>query len=397
MFSLSHLFRRKNRPQPSVPHRPVVGLDIGFSAIKVAELQRGGKQWSLNRCGIQPLPPEAVVDGQIKQPEVVTQAIRELLAANNITTKQAAISLGGSSVITKKIQMPVMSELELEDQIAMEAEEYIPFDIENVNLDFHILGQNNETMEILLTACKKDLILSHSEAVRQAGLEPLVCDLDLFCLVNAYQTFLQPYPQSQARALAFNPSPAEGGPSDKQPSREPVVILVNMGAAFINIAIVTANGLPGYIRDHALGGRQIVHEIKTRQSLPWVEAERMLIMPGEEREHHSESASWQTELIDPFLEQVVQQIRQAISFHKTGNPDHPVTAVWLAGGCSLLPNATRRIGERLELPLYLADPFANLTHRWCRDKKESPATALLKGMAPRFMVALGLALRGDRP
>lgn len=380
MFSLSRLFQKTARPRVSRAHRPVVGLDIGSSAIKVAEIQRSGRQWSLLRCGVQPLPQEAVVDGQIKQPESVTQAIRDLLAANGITTKQVAISLGGSSVITKKIQMPLMTELDLEDQIAMEAEEYIPFDIEDVNLDFHILGQNNETMEILLTACKKNLILSHTEVVRQAGLEPQVCDLDLFCLINAYQTFIQPY------AHPINPAEKSQG----------MVVLVNMGATLLNVAIMTDNGLPGYIRDHSLGGRQIVQEIKTRQAVSWAEAEQMLSMPGMEAQHHSESALWQTELVIPFLEQVVQQIRQAVNFHKTSHPDHPVTALLLSGGCALLPSAAKVIADRMGLPVHLAEPFANVAHRWHRGKQESPETARLLQMAPRFMVALGLALRGDR-
>lgn len=397
MFALPRLFQKSLQPRSSGAHHPVVGLDIGSSAIKLAELQRSGKQWTLLRCGMQPLPPEAVVDGQIKQPDSVTQAIRELLAANSVTTKQVAISLGGSSVITKKIQMPIMTELDLEDQVAMEAEEYIPFDIEDVNLDFHILGQNSETMEILLTACKKNLILSHTEVVRQAGLEPQVCDLDLLCLINAYQTFIQPYVKPSNPLLATNTiTDAAAVLATQEEKGQGMVVLVNMGATLLNIAIMTDNGLLGYIRDHSLGGRQIVQEIKTRHVISWTEAEQMLSMPELGAQHHSESAVWQTELVIPFLEQVVQQIRQAVKFYKTGNPDHSVTAIWLSGGCALLPSAAKIIGERMELPVYLAEPFANLAHRWHRGKQESPETARLLQMAPRFMVALGLALRGER-
>ncbi|MBF0462070.1 MAG: type IV pilus assembly protein PilM [Magnetococcales bacterium] len=380
MFSLTGLlrpFRRPTPPRSTVAHRPIVGLDIGSSAIKMAEIQRSGPRWNLLRCGLQPLPPDAVVDGQIKQPDTVTQAIQTLLTTHGVTTKQAAISLGGSSVITKKIQMASLTELELEDQIALEAEEYIPFDIDEVNLDFQILGQNNDTMEILLTACKRELIHGHTEVVRQAGLEPRVCDLDLFCLINAYQAFIQPYAAQTTPGLA-------------------TVALVNLGATFLNIALVTHQGLPGYIRDHSLGSRQIVQEIKSRLDTTWAEAEQRLIMPEQTPQRHSEQADWHAEIITPFLEQVVQQIRQAVSFHKTGNPDQPVTAIYLSGGAARLPQVDTLIQERMEIPVYIATPLANLTHRMGRGKQKSATAPLIAPTDPRFLVALGLALRGER-
>ncbi|MEO5341508.1 MAG: pilus assembly protein PilM [Magnetococcus sp. MYC-9] len=386
MFSLSRLFRRPHRPRPVMAHHPVIGLDIGSSAIKVAEIQRSGKQWQLLHSGLQPLAPEVVVDGQIKQPDQVVQAIKELLSANGITTRQAAISLGGSSVITKKIQMAALTELELEDQIALEAEEYIPFDIEEVYLDFQILHQQEGSMEVLLTACKKEVVHSHAEVVRQAGLLPKICDLDLFCLLNAYSIFLQP-----ARAVA----PPTATPQPASPPGGGSVLLANLGGHFLNIAIVSPQGLPGYIRDHSLGGRQLVQEISSRHELSWAEAEQRLIMPDAGEQRHSEQRLLLTETIHPFLEQLVQQIRQAVSFHKTGNPEQPVAEVYLSGGCALLPDADSLLGEQLGLPVTIAAPFANLTHRRARGKQESAQKALLTKMAPRFMVALGLALRGD--
>ncbi len=395
MFSLPSLFRRHTRPGPSVAHRPIVGLDIGASAIKVAEIQRNGKAWQLLHCGIQPLPPDAVMDGQIKQAEIVTQAIKDLLTSTGITTKQTALSLGGSSIITKKIQMATMTELDLEDQIALEAEEYIPFDIEDVNLDFQILNQQKETMEVLLTACKKDLIHGHTEVVRQAGLEPRVCDLDLYCLINAYQALVQPHTRD-GTSVALRPPSAPTPPQEGHPEMG-AMALVNLGTTFLNVAIMTGNGLPGYIRDHSLGGRQIIQELKSLYDLSGEEAEQWLIMPEQRAGYHSDPIKMETETVFPFLEQVVQQIRQAISFQKAGNPDQPVTAVCLSGGCALLPKADLFIQDRLNLPVSIANPFANLTHRVLRGKQETAQTERLRAMAPRFMVAFGLALRGDRP
>ncbi|MBF0160814.1 MAG: type IV pilus assembly protein PilM [Magnetococcales bacterium] len=397
MFSLSRLFHA-NRPAASpARHRPVVGLDIGSSAIKVAEIKRSGKQWQLLHCGMQPLAPDAVIDGHIKQPELVTQAIKEVLASSGITTQQTAISLSGTSVITKKIQMTRMTELDLEEQIALEAEEYIPFDIDDVHLDFQILSQQEESMEVLLTACKKEVIHNHTEVIRQAGLQPQVCDLDLFCLVNAYTAFVGPLEKTvslQQPAERKTTLPKASARTHDQPME--TVVLVNLGATFLNIAMVTSQGLPGYIRDHALGCRQLIQEIQSRYDLSWAAAEQRLIMPEQENPRHSASTDLRNEAINPFLEQVVQQIRQAISFHKTGTQEQPITAVCLSGGGALLANAAPFISEQLELPVQTAT-FANLTHPRSRGKPGSGSASLIQQMAPRFMVALGLALRGDMP
>ncbi len=287
---------------------------------------------------------------QIKQSAIVSQSIKDLLQETGIKTKRTAISLGGSAVITKKIQIAVMTELDLEDQIALEAEEYIPFDIEEVYLDFQIISQDKESMDVLLTACKKDLVNSHTDVVRQAGLDPRICDLDLFCLSNAYQHFIQA---------------EESG----------AVILVHVGAALLNIAIMNTHGNPGYIRDHAFGGRLLVSE------------ENWLADRSDRDKQHPELVNFQTEIINPFLDQLHQQINQALHFYKTSNPDSSITGVWISGGCALLPGVVPFFVDKLGLPVRIADPFVKLKQ----------TTHPMAPLAPRFMVALGLALRGDIP
>ena len=397
--------------QHSLAQYPIVGLDIGSSAIKVAEIRPSGKQWHLFRHGIKSLPPEAVMDGQIKQAEIVTQAIKDLLMETAITTKRVAISLGGPSVITKKIQLAVMTELDLEDQIVLEAEEYIPFDIEDVYLDFQIIGQDDKNMDVLLTACKKDLINSHAQVVRQAGLDPRICDLDLFCIANAYQAFIQ---------QPFIPHAVVAG----EDAQNGAVVLVNIGSAFLNIAIIHHSGIPGYIRDYSLGGRQVIQDSQTRYDISVSEAEKLVLMAGNLAQslvpdsltqnnsvrdsQHLELVDFQTEIVNPFLEKLLQQIQQAIHFHKTGNPDQAVTGIWISGGCALLPDIASFIGDKFGIPVQMADPFLNLLQTSNKrslgygglfaNKGEDVKTHIrqnLQAMAPRFMVALGLALRGD--
>jgi type IV pilus assembly protein PilM len=347
-------------------HRSVLGIDMGASAVKVAEIQRSGKGWQLRFADCQPLPPQSIVDGQIKQPEQLLQALHAVLARHPQHSKAAAFSLSGPAVITKKIHLPPLSELELEDQIALEAEEYIPFEIQDVNLDFHILNRQNDSMEILLIACKRDLLESHAEIIRQAGLQPQVCDLDLLCLINGWQTFIRP----------SAPVPANSA-----------TLLVNLGASLLNIAVVGANDQPGYIRDYALGSRQLLQELKTRYDCSHEQAEQRLIMAESAPQHQADSA-WQAEILPPFLEHLFQQVRQAIQFHKASAPEQAVGSIVLSGGCARLPLLRPLLAERLQLPVSLPNPFMNLTDQ---------ARASKLPCAPeRFLVALGLALRGER-
>ncbi|MBF0185619.1 MAG: type IV pilus assembly protein PilM [Magnetococcales bacterium] len=359
MFTLSTLLRRPWFAA-AVPHRPLVGIDIGASAVKVAEMERLGKGWRLRYADCHPLPPEAVNDGQIKQPDTVLQALQTLLDRHAQHSKNAAFSLSGSAVITKKIHMAPLSELELEEQIALEAEEYIPFEIQDVNLDFHIISRQDDNMEVLLVACKKELIESHAALIRQAGLQPLVCDLDLLALINAWQTFVP---------------------------GNPATMLVNMGASMLNVAIVSADGQPGYIRDHALGSRQMIQELQSRCECPFPAAEQLLIMTENPTQNQVVNTQRQ-EIIATFLEQLLQQLRQALQFYKAASPEQPVSRILLAGGAALLPAAATTLQERLQLPVTVWDPLAGLS--------PLAAASATPCAAPRYAIALGLALRGER-
>ena len=393
---------------------PIIGLDIGSSAIKIAELKPFGKKWKLLRCGAKPLPPEVVMNGQIKQAEIVIQTIKDLCMEMGITTKRSAISLGGPSVISKLIKVDRMTELDMEDQIALEAEAYIPFDIEDVFLDFQILGHDQDQMDVLLTACKKELLESHTDVVRQAGLEPHICDLDLFCLSNAYRLLLQPHLLQVTQKKEPPKKELLQKTTPKQTIRNPsAVMLVNLGAAFLNIVILHQDGMLGYMRDHSFGSRLLNQESLARYGIAWAEAEKLTIMAGNRAKHTSPDTpspdiwtenqptsalvDFQGEIVNPFLDKLHQQIQQAIHFHKTGNPDHTITDLWISGGCALLPELTPFIHQKLVIPVHICQPLINLVPSYKGNARQKATSKKMAPLAPQFMVALGLALRGDRP
>ncbi|MBF0339711.1 MAG: type IV pilus assembly protein PilM [Magnetococcales bacterium] len=351
--------------------KPVVGLDIGATAIKAVELHRSGRRWSVHRVGWKPLPPKVVSGGKVKDKEAMVQALRELWSDARFGCKRVAIAVGGPAVIIKRIQVPLMSELDLEDQIALEAEEHIPFDIEEVYLDFQILERGAEQMEVLLTACKKEVVDNRMEAPREAGLEPVACDMDLFCLANAFDAFCRP-------ALA-----AKGEKSDKIPA----TTLINVGASHLSVAILV-NGLPEFTREHAFGTERLLQELQQNQGRSYEDAERMIRLgrdsrdvpwPGEEREA----------ALNSFLEQMAGLIRQTVDFHHAGHPNQRVGTVFVAGGCAAIPELPGTLQSVINLPVVRLDPLSGLAGT-------TPAP-LNSGNAPAFLVALGLALRGDAP
>lgn len=356
--------------------QPIVGLDIGSSAIKVVEIKPSGKKWQLLRCGIKPISPEIVEEGRIVDMDGAVRAITDLFAESGIKTRRVAISMSGPSVIIKKIQLANMTELDLEDQIALEAEEYIPFDIDDVHIDFQILKQADEGMDVLLTACKKELINSYLEAMEKSGLEPRVCDLDLFCIANAYETFLRPPPARKKKG-------EEEGASG-------TVALVNAGATNINITIVQ-NGLPSFTRDHAFGGNQLVHVAQSRYGISMEAAARLPYLDGGSEEMQR-FPGYQEQVVIPFLEQMAQQIRQSIDFHKSSHPNSGTSEIHLSGGCALLPEADQIIGDKIGIPTRRVELFGNV-----RVPKSLRELIVTKGTGPQFMVAMGLALRSDLP
>src|SRR5436190_4533775 len=234
--------------------KAVVGLDIGSSAVKAVELKPAGKGFKVTAFAIEPVPPDSIVDGAIIDGTAVADAIRRLFENKAFKVKEVVASLSGNAVIVKKINLPVMTEAELAESIYWEAEQYIPFDIQDVNLDYQILDPGTGpgaggTMDVLLVAAKKEKIADYTGVISQAGRVPVIVDVDAFALQNAYE-------------VNYGLDP------------EAVVVLLNAGASAININILTGDQSL-FTRDVSIGGNAYTEAVQKELNLPFDSAEQM--------------------------------------------------------------------------------------------------------------------------
>lgn len=346
--------------------KPVVGLDIGSSAVKAIELKKSGRGFKVTAIGVEPMPPDSIVDGAIIDAGAVTDAVRRLLQGARFKAKDVVASLSGSSVIVKKISLPVMSEADLADSIQWEAEQYIPFDIADVNLDYEILtpvAERQGTMDVLLVAAKKDKIADYTGVVAAVGKHPVVVDVDAFALQNAFET---------------NYADAAGK----------VVALVNAGASAININLVQG-GMSLFTRDVSIGGNAFTEAVQKELGLPFEGAEdakRGLPVEGVRPEDVSP-------VLHAVMENVLLEIEKTFDFFKATSANDRIDRVVVSGGASLVEHFDGALRDRLGCEVERFDPFRNVPI--------DPAAlqgAAAADYAPVCAVALGLALRkeGDR-
>jgi type IV pilus assembly protein PilM len=345
----------------------LVGLDIGSSAVKAIELKPAGKGYRVAAVGVEPVPPDSIVDGAIIDSAAVADAVRRLFTNKQFKAKDVAASLSGNSVIVKKITLPLMSEQELSESIYWEAEQYIPFDIQDVNLDYEIIdpgtGPNSQgTMEVLLVAAKKDKIADYTNVITQAGRAPVIVDVDAFALQNAYEA-----------NYGFDPAT--------------VVVLLNAGASAININIV-AGSQSVFTRDVSLGGNAFTEAVQKELNLPFEAAEQL------KKGQSVDGLSYDDALpvIKAMTDNVLLEVEKTFDFFKaTASNDH-IDRIVLSGGASRVDGFSEALHERFHTPIDQFDPFKQVTF----DAKKLGAAA--EEMAPLAAVALGLALRrvGER-
>ncbi len=342
----------------------IIGLDIGSSSVKMVEIDRSKKGFDLQFCGMAPLPDAAITDKSIKKADTVGAAINALIRNSKSRTKAVATSLAGKSVIIKQVSMASMTDAQLEKQIEMEAEPYIPFDIKDVNLDFYIMGDRPEkegTMEVVLVAAKRDYMEEFLGLLTSLGLKPVVVDVDPFSLEVMYEFS---YPNVQ----------------------EEVVALINVGATTLNINILKS-GASQYTRDLPIGGDSITREIMRFFDVDYERAENI------KRGAHLEGVNPRNlrKIFQRSVDYFVTELQKILDFFSTNISYDPIQKIFLSGGAANTYGLASTMETELGIPVEPVDPFRSLKV----DQKSFDLDYLNK-IGPTMAVAVGLALRDER-
>jgi type IV pilus assembly protein PilM len=346
--------------------KSLVGLDIGSSAVKAVELKPVGKGYKVTAFGSEPIPSDSIVDGAIIDAAAVADAIRRLFETRKIGTKDVAASLSGNAVIVKKITLPVMTGTELAESIYWEAEQYIPFDIQDVNLDYQILDRGDTagkgTMDVLLVAAKKEKIADYTGVIAQAGRVAVVVDVDAFALQNAYE-------------VNYGIEPGA------------VVVLLNAGASATNINILSGDQSV-FTRDISIGGNAYTEALQKELNLPFERADQL------KRGQPADAVPFEEArpVLRAVTENVMLEIQKTFDFFKATVAADRIDRIMVSGGASRAEGFTEMLTERFEAPVEMFDPFKKIAFDPKRFQVDPAAEA------PNVAVAVGLALRrmGDR-
>jgi type IV pilus assembly protein PilM len=349
----------------------LVGVDIGSHSIKVAEIDDTTRGMVLKNFGTIGLPQDAIVEGSIKEMEIVSAALKNLLQNLKIKNKNVAVSVSGYSVIVKKITIPRKEERDLEGSIQSEAEQYIPFDINDVNLDYQILysgGEEEEEgkesyMDVLLVAAKKDIVEEYISLLHLTELNPAILDIDAFALQNTFE--ISDHEQSGCHAL------------------------VHIGAQHLTINVIK-DGISIFTRDSSYGGSQVTGEIQKKLNISYQEAERIKLGA---KPIGAQQGPTVEETFTSTVTRWGQEIKRALDFVTTTFTDIKVDDILLSGGSSLIPGFTKYLGLETGLKIDTLNPFANMEIR-----EKSFDIGYLNYSAPIAVISIGLALRsiGDR-
>lgn len=357
--------------------KDVVGLDVGTHSIKLVRLKKGKKGFELLNFGIMPLPPETIVDETIEKPEVVTEAIKNLFKMEKIKTKEVVTAISGQSLVIKKINVPKMTEDELAESIRVEAEQYLPFAIEDVNVDFQIIkeitpekGEKKEeegeppkaTMDVLLVAARKELIENRNKPILDAGLKPVIVDLDVFAIENGYE-------------LNYGVPHGE------------VVALIDMGATFTNVNILV-DGVTEVTRDIPGGGNRINHELQKSFNTDHEGAERLKMGIGLNGISEKDVANTITTVLGELSHEINKMFHDFIK-----STEKNINRVILSGGCARIPGIEKILTENFDIPTEIIDPYKNIK---INPKIFDPQ--YIQDMAPLAAISIGLAMRrlGDK-
>ncbi|MGB0135085.1 pilus assembly protein PilM [Dokdonella sp.] len=344
------------------PKAPVlIGVDISSTAVKLLQLGQAGGRYRVEHYAVEPLPPNAVVEKNIVEVEAVGDAIRRALSRSGTKTRFAAAAVAGSAVITKIVPMPAdLSEEDMEAQIQIEANQYIPYPIEEVSLDFEVLGpvkDNPDMVNVLLAASRTENVDLRVAALDLGGLGAKTMDVEAFAMENAFRLI--------ADQLSV--------------PKEAVVAVIDVGATMTTL-IVLRNQRTIYSREQVFGGKQLTDEVMRRYGLSYEEA-------GLAKRQGGLPESYEIEVLEPFKEAMVQQISRLLQFFFAGSEYSRVDQIVLAGGCASITGVADMVEEQLGVPCAVANPLANMS------LSSRVQAQTLAQDAPALMIACGLAMR----
>ena len=343
----------------------MLGLDISSTSVKLVELSKSGGEYKVENYGIEPLPENAVVEKNISDVEGVGDAIQRLVERCKTKVKLAAVAVAGSSVITKTIEMTAtLNEVEMESLLQSEADQYIPYPLEEVALDFEVQGispKSDEQVEVLIAACRRENVEMREAALEFGGLKAKVVDIEAHCMQRAFDLVRDQFVDE------------EGDVEDK------IIAIVDVGATMTTLSVLTGRGAP-YTREQLFGGKQLTEEIQRRYSLSVEEA-------GLAKKQGGLPDDYETEVLQPFKEAVVQQVTRSLQFFYSSSAYDDVDLIILAGGTASIDGLSEMVAAKLGTPTTLANPFVNMSLSSRVNKAD------LHDDAPAMMIACGLALR----
>jgi len=340
-----------------------LGLDISSTSVKLLELSKSGSRYKVESYGVEPLPENAVVEKNINDVEGVGEAVRKLVARCKTKVKQAAVAVAGSAVITKTIELQEgLSEDEMESQIHAEADQYIPYPLDEVALDFEVQGpspRNEGQVEVLLAACRKENVEMRQAVLELGGLQAKVVDIEAHCMQRAFQLV-----RSQILQDADD---------------EQVIAIVDIGATMTTLSVLVDSGTP-YTREQLFGGKQLTEEIQRRYSLSVEEA-------GLAKKRGGLPDDYETEVLQPFKEAIVQQVTRSLQFFYSSSAYDDVDHIVLAGGTASIEGLAEMVSSKLGTPTTIANPFHDMSL-----SSKINETSLIND-APALMIACGLSMR----
>lgn len=343
----------------------LLGLDISSTSVKLVELSKSGGEYRVENYGIEPLPETAVVEKNISDVEGVGDAIQRLVERCKTKGKLAAVAVAGSSVITKTIEMTAtLNEVEMESLLQLEADQYIPYPLEEVALDFEVRGisqKSDEQVEVLIAACRRENVEMREAALEFGGLKAKVVDIEAHCMQRAFDLVRDQFADEDV---------------DEE---DKIIAIVDVGATMTTLSVLTGSGAP-YTREQLFGGRQLTEEIQRRYSLSVEEA-------GLAKKQGGLPDDYETEVLQPFKEAVVQQVTRSLQFFYSSSAYDDVDYIILAGGTAAIDGLPEMVAAKLGIPTTLANPFVNMSLSSRVNKAD------LHDDAPAMMIACGLALR----